>query len=85
MDVLAVVTARDRQSTAAVLRPEVEKYLRRRLKDEGVAAAVEAIERSRDAETVRNAQRSPRADVTPLATARRRSGSSHRGTGRGAS
>jgi hypothetical protein len=65
-DVLEVVTARDRRSTPALLRPVIERYLRRRLKDEGIAAAVDGIRRSREAEARRRGLRSGGAKVTEL-------------------
>jgi hypothetical protein len=62
MDVAAVISVRDQTSIGSVLREPVESFLRRRLKDTGVADAVNGIRRSRQEEGARR----DRTSVTPL-------------------
>jgi hypothetical protein len=68
-DVLGVLTTRDRQSVPALLRPEIERYLKRRLRDPKIKAAVDAIRESRAQEAARRSEKT--ATITPLPTASR--------------
>lgn len=65
--VLRTAAARDGVSVSELLRPEVEKYVRRRLRDEHLAEAVEQIQSSRQREEERRAERRGGARVTSLA------------------
>lgn len=68
MDVAVQLAVRDQSSVGAVLRPVIEGHLRRQLKnDENLRAAVEAIERSRQASKRRRDRSLGHAEVTPLA------------------
>ena len=70
--VLGVLTTRDGQSVPALLRPEIERYLKRRLRDPKIRAAVDAIKESRAQEIARRSRKS--ATITQLPTASRRGG-----------
>jgi len=72
--VLRTAAARDGVSVSELLRPTVERYARRRLSDEDLRAAVEAISASRQREAEKKAKRSGGASVRRIDEKQARSG-----------